>query len=260
MRNTPNNKCRTRELMYHYSTNTACRQFGVRDEIIDLWRDYIPQQALKHTFLMHGLLALAALHLAYRHPEAQMRYLQLCDKHQTVALKTFRTVLSSDINPELADALFALSAVISISSMARSCAVNDAAAIDIDAIVEVFFLTRGVRDVIHVHYERIRQGPMVEMFENQTKPEGTELTLPPSVSSRFEAIRQMLVNYGLDPEALTHCQAALRDLEDIYQDIMYFGPLTNLEIGQVFRWKVIVVSIPTGRMVTLDLKLHLTTV
>lgn len=231
------------ELMYHYGTNTACGQLGAREAILTLWRHYIPKQALTHVFLMHGLLALAALHLAYLNPKAQVRYLQLCDKHQSVALQQFRTVLSSDISPELADALFALSAVISISSMARSCVVDGTTSVDADAIAEVFFLTRGVADVIRVHYEHIRAGPMGKMFENQHYPEGTEVVLPPLVARQFERIREMLSTYGLDPGALEHCQKALSDLEDVYQNILYFGSTTQLETGQVFRWKVMV---PTG--------------
>ena len=185
---------------------------------------------------MHGVLSLAALHLAYQHPELQAKYLQLCDKHQSAALSTFRTVLSGDISPELADALFALSAVLSISSMGRSCVANNAATVDMDAIAEIFFLTRGVRDVIHMHYARIREGPMQEMFENQRYAEGTKITLPQSIAVQFEDIRQMLAKSGLDSEALNQCEEALTELEDVYQNVMYFGQVTDVETGQIFRW------------------------
>lgn len=190
---------------------------------------------------MHGLLGLAALHLAYLHPDQQTRYLALCDKHQVITLKAFRSILASDsISPELADSLFALSAVISISSMARSCVTQPAATIDMDAVAEVFFLTKGVRDVIHLHHDRIRSGPMGEMFESQQYPEGTEVTLPPSIAQRFEGLRGMLVSHDLEPEALGHCQTALNDLENIYENIVYVCARETLKTGQVFRWKVMV--------------------
>ena len=111
------------ELMHHYSSNVFRAGLGTRKQVEYLWQEYIPQQALKHTFLMHGLLALSALHLAYRNPTTSTRYLQLCDKHQSIALSSFRTSLSADMTQDLADALFALASTISVSSMARSCAV-----------------------------------------------------------------------------------------------------------------------------------------
>lgn len=111
--------------MYHYTR--ALSQIGAREQVVHLWCDYIPQQALKHAFLMHGLLAFAALHLALIKPESSVKYLQLCDRHQAIALQKFRSVLSSPeaFDSELADALFALSVTLSLSSMARSCALSD---------------------------------------------------------------------------------------------------------------------------------------
>ena len=37
--------------MHHYGTNVAL--IGSRARVLEIWRDYIPQQALKHPFLMH---------------------------------------------------------------------------------------------------------------------------------------------------------------------------------------------------------------
>ena len=250
--------------MHHYSTSTSLVPLGIRERaqgmyvyvgssaILQLaicsyshrWRDYIPKQALKHSFLMHGILALSALHLAYLHRYEATEYLQLCDKHQTVALKKFRTILSSEIDPDVADALFALASTISVSSMARSCAAAEAMegprAVSMDNVTELFFLIRGVRDVIDVTRDYIARGPMAELFDAHRMPEGTEITLPDEVSAQFSALRQMLVTWGLDPEALAHCQSALTDLDEIYRNIIYWASRGHVETGQVFRWKIMV--------------------
>lgn len=86
----------------------------MRPGVRAVWMQYVPQQARKHAFLMHGILALSALHLAYLSGYQDSKYLQLCDKHQTIALKRFREILSGDIDPSVSDALFALSATISV--------------------------------------------------------------------------------------------------------------------------------------------------
>ena len=230
------------ELMHHYTSSVSQGQLGARGRVVHLWRNYVPQQALKHNFLMHGLLALSALHLAYSNPDSAPRYLQLCDKHQAIALNKFRTILSSDVDPELADALFALASTISVSTMARCTAMSESDAMNMDEITELFFLTRGVRDVIHLTYEHIQKGPMVEMFGGHVYPPDAEVKLPQSVSKELDDIRQMLTQYGLDPEALTHCQSALTDLEEIYRNIVYWNAVSTLETGQVFRWQTMVTT------------------
>jgi len=140
------------------------------------WRTYIPEQATKHKFLMHGILALSALHVAYKQPDQGAKYITLCDKHQNTALESYRGSLTSTIDASTADALFAFASMISVTSMARSCSpavMRDAGMVDLDAVCELFFLTRGVRDVIHLNHVVISQGPMAEMFHGHIISEGT---------------------------------------------------------------------------------------
>jgi len=110
------------ELMYYYTTHVGTIGLGVREELHALWRDYIPREGFKHPFLLHGLLALAALKMAYSQPSESARYLTLSDKHQAVAISGLRQALAGPIGPEIATCLFSLSSVISMSAMARACA------------------------------------------------------------------------------------------------------------------------------------------
>jgi len=225
--------------MYHYAT-TVYDIVGVREELIHLWRDYIPQQAIQHPFLMHGILALAALHLAYLRPSSSVRQLQTCDKHQAIALEKFRSILSSPVDPQLADARFALAATLAVSSMARSCAGTDSAALDVNTIAELFILTRGVRDMIQLSAEYIRTGPLAALLQIRRCPDRTETTLPASVSAQFEAVQHMLITYELDSNALHHCQTALLELREIYQNIAHILRTGNVELGDLSRWQVLV--------------------
>lgn len=109
---------------------------------------------------MHGLLAFAALDMAYIKPDSSHRLFQVCDKHQAVALEKFRSILSSPFEPDVADSLFALSGILSISSMARSCTRSKSATIDMDTVSELFMLTRGVKHVIQLSREYIKDGPL----------------------------------------------------------------------------------------------------
>lgn len=235
------------ELMHHYGSSTADIGASMRPDVRDIWRQYVPQQALKHPFLMHGILALSALHLAYLQQYKAPRYLRLSDKHQALALKQFRSILAADINEDVSDALFALSATISVCSMARACAQaeltpGEPKAMTMEDVSEYFFLTRGVRDVIHVTYDRVSTGPLSKLFDAHRMPEGTIVTLPDEVLQQFSALRQMLETWGLDPEALTHCRAALADLEDIYCNIYWWARNEEVYTGQVIRWITMVTT------------------
>lgn len=227
-----------RELMYHFTTDSS--YLGVRKEVVHLWHNYIPQQALKHVFPMHGLLAFAALHLAYLRPTSSFQYLQLCDKHQNIALRKFCSILSSPINPELVDALLALAATFPLSHMARSCVLSETVTMDIDAVAELFVLTRGIATVIRSSRKHIMQGPLTEMLQIHTYPEGTQVRLPVAVAARFEALQRMLTSYGLGKDALEHSQSALAELEEIYKNIVYLSPTTNIEMDVLSRWQVLV--------------------
>lgn len=229
--------------MRHYSTDTAQANLRVRAEVQALWRDYIPAQAMKHDFLMHGLLALAALHLAYCKPDAKVRYLRLCDKHQAVAVKRFRAILSSDLDPEMADVLFALASIMTSLSLGRSCVHNEVGMIDMDAMTEQFFLTRGIRDIIMALYTHITEGPMAHIFMHTPWIDDPSIELPPVVVNYFESIRVMLRDYGLDPEAQEHCENALSELEKIYRNIKHFAVAENIDVAQVMRW---LVAVDTG--------------
>jgi hypothetical protein len=136
------------ELMHHYSDHVVNTPLAASENIQRLWKTTIPQQALQHAMLLHGLLALSALSLAYMRPAESAKYLSLCDKHQTIAIAGYRTVLNGEITPHNAHALFALASTISISSMARAGARASAQPaprfISLDEIAEMFLLTRSV--------------------------------------------------------------------------------------------------------------------
>lgn len=194
---------------------------------------------------MHGLLALSALHLAFLHPSQAHKYARLCDKHQAIALTKYRSILASEIDMNTADALFAFASTLSLSTMARSCSpimTEHTQAIDLDAVVELFFLTRGVKDVIHLCYQHIKSGPMAEMFEGHSYGDDVSVILPETVAQRFRDLDRMLRASHLDAEARQHCQSALTELEDIYKNLVHFGTASLIDVGQVWRWAVAVSS------------------
>ncbi|KAK1816901.1 hypothetical protein LTR12_008740 [Friedmanniomyces endolithicus] len=241
-------------------------------DVADLWQKYIPLQALTHPHLLHGLLAFSALNLADLHrgtPRAA-HYLTICDKHQSVAIGALREALANpgaNITPENSASLFALAATLSISSMARSCAVANAQEslprfFSVEEIAEAIFLTKGMREVTGLTMGFVLDTPIGVMLtshsmEDEAGVNPESARLPVAVRERFEALRGMLRDrctartlpanpqLGSDssadgPGTLETCERALADLEEIYRNLRYFKRKGRLQNGHLWRWPAMV--------------------
>ncbi|KAL3420152.1 hypothetical protein PVAG01_08651 [Phlyctema vagabunda] len=95
-----------RELLHHFTTSTyatmACNPGA--DQV---WQVTAPTIAMKQPFLLHGILACAALHLASLHPQHRESYLFTAAQHQDQALSGFRQVVSVPVTEENGDAVYA---------------------------------------------------------------------------------------------------------------------------------------------------------
>jgi hypothetical protein len=90
---------------------------NVADEQI-LWQTRIIAIGLENTLLLRGILALAALHLAYlKPPQGALSYLVKASTHQNTAISQFRQSLSA-ITPSTFEAVLAFSCLIRIHSIA----------------------------------------------------------------------------------------------------------------------------------------------
>jgi hypothetical protein len=138
------------ELMMQWC-NTTYRTLS-RNELTDpVWRNVVPEEALSHPFLMHGILAVSALHLARTGPDPSNRasYLNRAVAHQNQALALFRELLG-DINENNAKAMFAFAGIVAIYTFGfpHTPDAQDAWAC-VDDLYQVLILTRGVQQVIY---------------------------------------------------------------------------------------------------------------
>ncbi|KAK1958762.1 hypothetical protein LY78DRAFT_647092 [Colletotrichum sublineola] len=87
------------ELMHHYALHTA-DTISLRPDIQHVWRVIVPEIGYDCPFVVHGVLAMAALHKAHLLPSQRDRYLDLATSHQNAGLEGFRALLHTidDIN------------------------------------------------------------------------------------------------------------------------------------------------------------------
>ena len=103
------------ELIHYYSTQTYMTLTSNLQAHL-VWRDVIFQQGLKHKFLLHALMATAALHKATNHAEdssIHKLYINIALEYQSTALADYIPLLSTP-NQDNAVALFILSALLAI--------------------------------------------------------------------------------------------------------------------------------------------------
>lgn len=127
--------------MHHYSTVTSLT-FVDRPSWREIWQDEVPREALKHPFLMHGLLSVTALHIAHLNQNGSSRkdaYIRAAAKHQDQALSSSRQVLGN-ISPQNCNALIAFACFVAVFAFAspRPTSMN------FHHFAEVMTLLRGI--------------------------------------------------------------------------------------------------------------------
>lgn len=87
------------------------------EDNIPTWQYDIARLAFKHEFLLHGLLALSALHMSSGTCFQDIFLDDLARNHQSLALASYIPLLK-DINEENCNAMFAFSAILGATSFA----------------------------------------------------------------------------------------------------------------------------------------------
>lgn len=73
------------KLLHHFITSTYMTFFP-RESDVYCWQVHVPNMALEHTFLLDGLLAISALHLAHLETSAKKSWLQTALRYQDLTL------------------------------------------------------------------------------------------------------------------------------------------------------------------------------
>ncbi|KAL2824784.1 hypothetical protein BDW59DRAFT_82604 [Aspergillus cavernicola] len=142
------------ELMLHW-VNETHGVLSRSQKTNTIWRTYVPEEALSHPFLMHGILALSALHIAHTRAiiiigdngQNGRDYLQVAVTHQDQALALFREQLG-DINPTNGKAMFAFASITVLYAFGfpRTPELSSSAVGD---LVQAFVLVRGVQQILN---------------------------------------------------------------------------------------------------------------
>ncbi|KAJ0162104.1 Sterol uptake control protein 2 [Colletotrichum tanaceti] len=197
------------ELMHHYSTAT-CLTLPRSDDASGsrvVWQSEVPRLGLAHTFLMHEVLAIAALHLGHLHPERRASYALHASRHQSDAIAGLRGSLAQ-ITADNCHALFATSSLLLLNAYStfpyqrgrsprssprsspppQSGSPPDAPTVD--DILDVFLLVRGMNHILSSAQPVIQAGPFAPFFAEVVTPASTPLL--DAVARRLQSFRSAL--------------------------------------------------------------------
>lgn len=151
-------------MLHHFTVHTS-QSLSTRPEVQKTWGTVVVRLSFSHQYLLHGILAVAALHAAFTGgvEEDPRQLLNYAAEHQAISLSSYQSAIASSASSQC-DALFALSILIFISAIALmydDYNMSDPTALDTKWIR----LARGIRTVAFAHAESIRNGVMAPVLD-----------------------------------------------------------------------------------------------
>jgi hypothetical protein len=167
--------------------------FARNEETRKVWEIPVLQEALHTPFLMHGIMAISALHLAHlRQNERQVEWLNIAIAHKSTALAIFSEQLHN-IDKSNARAMMSFAGIAVVFSFASAlyCSDSDDGP-SLNALVDLLMLARGVQTVGSQAMEFLRHSNFAPLF-NITEPGAT---IPDDVLSALDHLDDLNAQYG----------------------------------------------------------------
>jgi Fungal specific transcription factor domain len=218
------------ELMHHFCTST-CLKIHNDSTITRIWSISVPVLGFSHDFVMHGILAVAALHLAYLRPEMRDIYLPQATYHHEEGLRKATPALSQ-LEEGNGSAIYSFSGLTILYTFASSR--DDA------GIADWIILSRQTYSIIRYSNEKLFNGPLGPMFaagarrsdlQGQLVTEGVEV---PQAEQLIQLLFRICERTADDWKREAYRQA-IDELHKVFR-VTYSQPLDTLQATDVYIW------------------------
>lgn len=210
-------------LLYHWTLVTS-RSILNTPELDHFWQRVFPEIAFQHSYLMHRILSIAALHVVYLRPENKRLRLREAAHHHAQALVGFRESINT-LGQHNSDALFASAvltwfyAFLSFGKLYdEDCEdANPAARTSRILGAEWIPLIRGVGAILTPVYEHVRVGRLNPMLTLTNWDETDPDTQPGPGDEKLLRLRD---SWPSDGDA------------DVYNETLFLLRKSNAWMGQ----------------------------
>jgi hypothetical protein len=158
-------------LLHHWILSTS-RSISESPSFDAYWQTAFPQIGFRYSFVLHGILSVAALHLASLHASDKKQHVVDAAHHHNIALQGFREQVTQ-LSEDNSDALFACASLnvlyvfgMSAQHHGKQESVADPATRRAQILgAEWIPMIRGVEAVLISVYNRIHLGSLSPIFE-----------------------------------------------------------------------------------------------
>ncbi|KAF1990045.1 hypothetical protein K402DRAFT_390364, partial [Aulographum hederae CBS 113979] len=196
------------ELLHHYATSTSGTVADSKG--VSIYRDKIPKMATEYPFLLHGILAISAIHLASLNRHRRHSLLRKACLHEDLALPSFRQ-LTSTVTARNCDALFSFSGLVTFYVQATSSPYDE-------QFPPLWFnLLRGTHTLLYSNWGLLSQGAFRAILKRTQQP--IELVNNPE-DRRLAALTLFVSaetpSTKADHDMLTLCNDAIIELRRVF--------------------------------------------
>ena len=220
------------ELLHNFSTST-CFTLSSNPVLKTLWRINVPQLGFSHDFVMRGILAVSALHLAHFRPERKDRYVaQAMRLHQSAS--HVATTLLPNVTQDNCSALYMFSILTCIFALASPRKPSDFLLVEETGIAEWLFLLRGTRFIADMAAQTLHSGSLGPMFTSGMRRD--QLRTSDSNGEDHLAELQYLISRTATDEHTSYIyKISVEELRKSFAVASKCGPQTY-ELSDAFIW------------------------
>lgn len=194
-----------------------------------LMRITIPQVAFSHEFVMRGILAFSAQHLAYCQPERRDFWTAQAMIEHRAASAVAMSVLTN-VTMENCSALYVFAMLTTLFALASPRKPGDFFLIGENA--EWLFLLRGIRSIMEMSAGSLANTPLGPLF---TAGERRDRLREEHTDKNYLEELEMYIGTTADPQTHHIYRHAIEDLKQSY-NVIYANAPANLEMSDIFIW------------------------
>ncbi|KAL1989058.1 hypothetical protein VTN96DRAFT_5821 [Rasamsonia emersonii] len=206
------------ELLHHYSTSTSYT-LSRHPALQTVWRVRAPQIGFSSDFVLRGILAIAALHIAHLRPLDKEIYVSQAQVHHEAALQTVAPILPA-VMDENCTALLLFSSLTCFFSCARPRKPGDLLLVEGGQLSEWLVFFRATRTILHYDNAALRQGPMAPMFINGDRSVQLREARASEGQIYVRELKQLIQEDVEDPAEVAIYFAALDELSKSFGVVM----------------------------------------
>ncbi|PVH71602.1 hypothetical protein DL98DRAFT_577304 [Cadophora sp. DSE1049] len=224
------------ELLHHFCTSTSVTMHN-DPSMIRLWSTTVPQIGFLHDFVMHGILALSALHIAHGDLKRNHFFREQAILHHKAGLAKATPALM-EFTGEDASAMYLFSALTCLYTYATFRQTEEAVLGDESGVAEWIVFSRHTYSIVRMAEETVWSGPLGPLFKYGERRSGLRHRVMHDCFSGTEFLLKLSALISAqtsDPCSEEAYRTAIEDLLKIF-NVVSSLPMEIRESSDVFSW------------------------